>query len=118
MSRMLLLTIDGPGRELDLELPGDIPVTNLLPLLAEICCSERFASWEVWTLVPKRTGADLAGARTLFDQDILDGDILILCQRGAVPGASTPVDLTAQTQRDIIPSEQTGWIGVSWQQTW
>lgn len=121
MSQMLLLTIDGPGRVLDLELPGDIPMNDLLPLLLDLCHPGRNpAAMERqgtsgWTFVLQRTGINLEITRTLHDHGVLDGDVVLLQAKDTAPAQiSSKPDVTRQTRRNVVPNKQSGWIGVRW----
>lgn len=119
MQRTLLITVRGPWRTVDVELPGDALTGELLPLLLEMCGDpaappphgERAAA--SWFLSVAATGKPLAEVLTLFDNSVLDGDVLLLQERSLLP---VPV---AQVKRgipeSIPPSERTGGIGVTWE---
>jgi WXG100 protein secretion system (Wss), protein YukD len=119
MQRTLLITVQGPRRTVDVELPGDVLTGELFPLLLEMCGDpaispppgERVAAF--WFLTPARTGKPLASALTLFDNNILDGDVLHLQERSLLP---EPVAQGKQgIPGSIQPSEYTGGIGVTWE---
>lgn len=119
MQRTLLITVRGPWRTVDVELPGDVLTGELLPLLLALCSDpavppphgERVAA--SWSLSVANTGKPLAAAFTLFDNDVLDGDVLLLQQRSLMHG---PVAQVRQGIPELIlPSERTGGIGVTWE---
>ena len=35
----LLITVIGPQKSIDLQVPGELPISDLLPLLLEVCCT-------------------------------------------------------------------------------
>jgi len=119
MQRTLLITVQGPWRTVDVELPGDALTGELLPLLLEMCSDpavsptngEREAA--SWSLSVARIGRPLAAAFTLFDNGLLDGDVLLLQERNLLP---VPVAQVRQRIPElIVPSERTGGIGVIWE---
>jgi hypothetical protein len=119
MQRTLLITVQGRWRAVDVELPGDVLTGELLPLLLEMC-SDPAVSPEhgkraaaSWSLSVAGTGKLLATAFTLFDNNILDGDILLLQERGLLPAPDTWVK--RGIPESIPPSERTGGIGVTWE---
>jgi len=82
LSLNLLITVLGPFKTVDLELPGDVPVRELIPILLEICDTpannpqgtlQANASLQV---VGKR--APLSLDRTLAEGDVCDGTVLML----------------------------------------
>ncbi|HEY4383529.1 MAG TPA: EsaB/YukD family protein, partial [Ktedonobacteraceae bacterium] len=87
IQQMLLITVRSAQLTVDLELPGDEPIQNLLPLLIDICgiYSGRTPAKQVttlWSSRPESNGRPLQAASTLCDNGILDGDIIFL-QAGA-----------------------------------
>jgi len=119
MQRALLVTVQGPRRTVDVELPGDVLTGELFPLLLEMCGDpvmppppgERVAAF--WSLTLAKTGKPLASVLTLFDNNILDGDVLLLHERSLLPepGAQGKQGIPGS----ILPSEYTGGIGVTWE---
>jgi hypothetical protein len=119
---MLLITVRSAQLTVDLELPGDEPVQNLLPLLIDICgiySGIRTQAKQVttlWSSRPECKGRPLPAASTLCANGILDGDIVFL-QAGTqppVPLLTSATPASSQTTGTLRPSEYTGWIGVTW----
>ena len=114
MQVSILVTVKGPRRALDVELPGDVPIGELLPLLEQMCGMEQPARPS--SLSNAASGKQLPPALTLLDSGILTGDMLLLQarERAAAPTPSAPTQLPGP----VAPSEQTGMIGVSWEKDW
>jgi uncharacterized ubiquitin-like protein YukD len=123
MQQNLLVTVQGTRRKLDIELPGDVPVHELIPVLLEMCNQpSRFApgasrSKTAWTLHIAQLDQPLKTTQTLADAGVLDGDILLLQER------STSQSRSAQTRnrgsaQTVEASAQTGMIGVEWKKDW
>lgn len=108
MQQTLLLTFKGTKHTLDLEVPGDVAVSNLLPFLLRLCGdSEDGGKW----LVSRQTsGRPLQAANTLFENKVLDGEILLLHKEG------TPVEVL-RPKRQAVPATyaQRGSIMVTWE---
>lgn len=119
MQRTLLITVQGPWRTIDVELPGDALTGELLLLLLEMCSDPAVSpprEEEVaasWSLSVADTGKPLATVFTLFDNGVLDGDVLLLQERNLLPVAVAQVK--GGIPELILPSEHTGWIGVTWE---
>jgi WXG100 protein secretion system (Wss), protein YukD len=119
MQRTLLITVQGQWRAVDVELPGDALTGELLPLLLEMCSDPALPPAHgkraavSWSLSVAGTGKPLATAFTLLDNNILDGDILLLQERGLLPAPDTQVK--QGIPESIPPSERSGGIGVTWE---
>lgn len=80
---LVRITIKAPDRWIDVALPGDVPVSELLPHILRHAgedaadAGERHAGW----LLRRPTGESIDAQRTLTAQRILDGELLHL-----VPG--------------------------------
>jgi hypothetical protein len=119
LASTLLVTIRGPFKMVDMELPGDVPVSELVPVLLEICAScednpqalhQADARLQVAGLpVPLSLG------ETLVEAGVCDGTILVL----QTNDSRSPLDerLMPQqfTPRRVQPGVETGGIGVSWE---
>ena len=114
----ILVTIRGPLKTIDLELPGDISVGELIPLLLEMCGSHENNS----QALPKApTSLQVAGTRTplpshktLIDADIYDGTVLVL-QTSRVPSTLAERPAPQQfTPKTVQPGANNGGIGVTW----
>lgn len=112
----MLVTICGPLKTLDLELPGDVAVRELIPLLLVMCGSGQDSSQairqeDVHLQVAGRTRA-LPLEKTLTDADVCDGMVLVL------QTASSPAGESIAPQqfmpRSVQPGVDTGGVGVMW----
>lgn len=116
----VLLTLLGPERRIDLKLPAEIPIADLLPKLLELCAPR--ASHALprdlsrWQMQDVTSGAILDMTQSLAELALADGAILSLRQ-----GTRTGHGLSAQQSvsrpfrpRAIRPSSRTGGIGVRW----
>jgi hypothetical protein len=123
MQQTLLVTVQGTRRRLDIELPGDIPISDLIPLLLEMCNHPaRFSASAglnraAWMIYIASSAQPLRTTQTLSAAGVLDGDVLLLQAR------NTSQSRSSQTRnRDSAPvieaSSQTGMIGVEWKKTW
>lgn len=70
------------SKTLDLELPGDVPVGELIPLLLEICGPQEYYLKDVLlapiSLQVEGMSAPLSPATTLIAADVRDGAVLVL----------------------------------------
>ncbi|WP_201377393.1 EsaB/YukD family protein [Ktedonobacter sp. SOSP1-85] len=115
LASTVLATVQGPGKTLDLELPGDVPVSELLPLLLELCSSPGSPSQKElqspFHLQVVRARAPLAPNRTLIEAEVGDGAVLIL-QTSTPPENLAPRPLVP---RSVRPTTNAGGIGVTWE---
>ncbi len=108
----LLITLRGPEKTLDLELPGDAPVGELLPLLLELCGEQSSSSRpSSFHLSVSGSHTPLTNESTLLDARIQDGAILLL-QTSASP--SEPPEPDRFTPKAVLPAKETGGIGITW----
>lgn len=108
MQQTLLLTLQGPRQRLDIELPGDVPVNDLLPLLQQICDA---ASNDRWAISRLKTGKSLQNAQTLLENKVLDGEVLVLHKAGN-PVEPRPARRLAAPAK---PTTQNGSIIITWE---
>jgi WXG100 protein secretion system (Wss), protein YukD len=108
----LLITLCGPEKTLDLELPGDAPVGELLPLLLELCGGQtgsfRSSSFHLYV---SGSHMPLTNESTLLDARIQDSAVLLL-QTSARP--SKPPETDRFTPKAVLPAKETGGIGITW----
>lgn len=122
MQQTLIVTVKGPKYTLDIELPGYVPISDLLPLLLEMSADTvTFAQSkeqpvDAWALSVQGLGEPMQRAFTLFDSGVLDGDILLL-QMGSLPPRLSQNTLRGIPET-IVPNEHTGMIGVTWEREW
>jgi len=80
------INLELPG--IDLELPGDVPVGELLPLLLEICSSQEYDVTKVLqapiSLQVEGMRTPLSLEKTLIDADVCDGAVLVLQENHAL----------------------------------
>ncbi|HEX4714772.1 MAG TPA: EsaB/YukD family protein [Ktedonobacteraceae bacterium] len=117
MQKTLLVTVQGTQRELDIELPGDVLVSELLPLLLQMCgapTSTRERSTIRWNISISDTGKTLQARRTLLENNVLNGDLLLLQKaQSAAIGSQRPEQEKRQDAN--APRRQSASIGVSWE---
>jgi hypothetical protein len=117
----LLITVRGPLKTVDLELPGDVPVSELLPILCEICDSLEDAITTSPRILPSLRVADtptpLRPQQTLIDAGLFDGAVLLLLTNQS--SAIFPVVVDAPSgkfvSRSVRPAEESGGIGITWE---
>ena len=71
----VLVTVQGPEQRLELQLPAQRPISDLLPGLVEVCCGGRAVEGSRWELGPLG-GLAFDGARTLYEAGVIDGSLL------------------------------------------
>lgn len=77
----VLITLVGPTRRVDLKLPAEVAIGDLLPKLLEICGTPSALSQEVhpqWCLVRPISRLVLPFNRSLYDSGVVDGTVLWL----------------------------------------
>ena len=112
----ILVTVMGPGRAVDLELPGETLISELLPTLLEICGPLSLRAsipdaflWNVWGLRPVGSQQILQPDRSLTQAGILDGALLELQDLEALRNARPRSVFEPRTIQ-----AQPGKIGVTW----
>jgi hypothetical protein len=78
MSTTLLITVVGQQRRVDLEVPGDIPIRDLLPKLLEICGSSPYNTPSLWRLGRYEAPSFFETSASLNAVGAVDGDLLAL----------------------------------------
>jgi len=73
----VLVTVQGPEERVELQLPAQRPISDLLPGLVEICCGGRAVEGSRWEL-GLLGGLAFDGARTLHQAGVMDGSLLHL----------------------------------------
>jgi MinD-like ATPase involved in chromosome partitioning or flagellar assembly len=103
----VLVTVQGPAQRLDLELPGDRPVGDLLPLLVDLCGGpvEVETEWELG-----RPGAPAFGAgQTLSAAGVVDGTLVELRdgRRRLADVQPIPISRTSVAKDGLTPRQRT-----------
>jgi len=115
LASTLLVTICGPCKTVDMELPGDVPVSELVPVLLEIFTSHKDdpQAWQQANARLQVGGVPLSG--TLVEGGVCDGTLLVL----QTDDAPAPQDETFVPQPfgpGSVPSGvEAGGIGVTWE---
>jgi hypothetical protein len=113
MQQTLLVTMQGARRKLDVELPGDVPVGELLPLLLQMC-GIADADPGRWAVSVSGTGRVLQAKRTLFGNRVRDGEILLL--RRAEPAMShREASRHERAQEPLVPRPRGESITITWE---
>src|SRR5215472_13813873 len=73
----VLVTVQGPEQRVELQLPGDRPVMQLLPLLVDVCARNGHTEDARWELAPLG-GLAFDAERTLVEVGVVDGALLHL----------------------------------------
>lgn len=92
----VLVTVQGPEQRIELQLPGDRPVAELVPLLVEVCAGSQRSDGNQWELAPLG-GLAFDGARTLAEVGVMDGSLLHLRDGG----------LTFEPWDGLLPQDRT-----------
>jgi hypothetical protein len=120
MTSMLLVTLIAPRQRIDLQVPAEIIISDLLPALLEICdmADDAFplSSTTTWEL--SHAGMTLLASSTLRDVGVQDGAILSL-QPAHVARETPAHPLVREVKKPfaplpVQPSAETGGIGVTW----
>jgi WXG100 protein secretion system (Wss), protein YukD len=119
LAATVLVTVRGPSRTVDLELPGDVPVGELVPILLEICGAEEDASQEGRQAPPglwvAGTPGPLSSDTTLVDAGVYNGAVLGLQTDGYQPPLGDELAARQHVPRSVEPGVNTGGIGVTWE---
>lgn len=124
MQQTLFVTVQGWQRRLDIELPADVPVSDLIPLLLEMCNHSpelpagTLQSKSPWVLYIANLGQPLREAQTLAASGVLDGDVLLLQTQDTLNSRGAGRTQERGAAKAIEASEQTGMIGVTWEKGW
>ncbi len=116
LAATVLVTVWGPLRTLDIELPGDVPVRELVPVLLEMCTAHREDS-QAWQQIFQALllgGAPLSLEGTLVESGVWDGAVLVLLTYD-VPFPQGDIHAPKPLRpRALQPGVETGGIGVTW----
>jgi len=113
MQQTLLVTVQGTRRKLDVELPGDVPVGELLPLLLQMCGIAE-ADPGRWAVSVSGTGRVLQAKRTLFGNGVCNGEILLL-RRAEVAMNRPEAPRQGRVQKTFTPRPHGESITITWE---
>ena len=103
---------------IDVELPGDVPVQELIPFLLETCGSPENAMQQQSQTAASLQIADarmsLAPHLTLVDACVFDGAVLLLQINQPSPTLAQNLSPRQFLPRSVKPGADTGGIGVTW----
>jgi WXG100 protein secretion system (Wss), protein YukD len=113
--QMLFVTVIGPQRTIDLELPGDVPIKELLPTLISLCGSPGSSPIRMdactWGLGVADAPALLPVSNSLIAGKVVNGTILWLRKlSSSVSGFRQKEKFAPET----IQPGTTGGIGIRW----
>ncbi len=112
----VLLTLVGPTRRIDLKLPAEVPIGDLLPKMLELCGPPRVPP-EVhaqWRLVFAAKNVALPLTHSLLACGIVDGMTLLLQGYASFAEQQRQAQNSAFRPQAIPPGTNTGGIGVKW----
>ncbi|GAC1344445.1 MAG: hypothetical protein NVSMB27_05420 [Ktedonobacteraceae bacterium] len=114
----ILITINGPRRSVDLEIPGEIPISELIPALLEICGPQPLQLtqptsflWASWGVRPIEGTQTFAPNRSLIEAGVLDGAVLVLQN---IDARTKPGEYKAAFAPQTIEQRHPEDIGVRW----
>lgn len=114
----VFITLAGPTRQIDLKVPAEVPIGDLLPRVLELCGSHLIPPHMLsaqWHLVLPDRGVTLSPARSLQDNGIVDGSVLLLQDSATVAAARQQQAMSQPFRPQFIqPGANTGGIGVKW----
>lgn len=115
--RTLVVTLIGPDQCVDLQLPAEIPLLEILPTLVELgvphAPSSASSPPSGWQLMMASSGAVLEMNRSLDELGIVDGAILLLREQTWPRGKRMSLPSSAQPRPGAMQSSpQMGGIGV------
>ncbi len=110
----VLTTINGPGRSIDLELPGEVPIHDLLPELVKLWepSPQEASTDSLHWILAIADGGSLDTSRSLIESGVVDGTVLSL--RDSTSWAREREQATQLTPGVVMPGPETGGIGIRW----
>jgi len=111
----VLLTIVSSHQSIDLKLPAEVPIGDLMSRIKELCGvrdtdaapSKRLS----WHLLLPSTGEALDAGRSLSEAGVIDGTTLLLRNNASIEQQRAAPVFQPKT---IIPGEESGGIGIRW----
>jgi hypothetical protein len=108
MHNTLLVTIRGSQRSVDVAMPGDARVGELLPLLREMCDIVGHDADGAWRASARRLhavrlGRPLKTELTFFEGDVRSGDVLTFQETDWLQDSNDDIHYTLS--QDFVPGE-------------
>ena len=113
----VIITLISSERQIDLKLPAEVAVGDLLPKLLELCSSRLAQTQDAlsqWRLILPSKGLTLPLNRSLRDCGVVDGAVLWLQDSASAVVRQQPIAPPTFRPQIIQPSANTGGIGVKW----
>lgn len=112
----LLLTLIGPARRIDLKLPAEVPIGELLPKMLELCGPPQGLQMTPaqWRLVLPAKNAALPATHSLLACGVIDGMTLVLQSYTAFTEQQQQLQRSIFRPQALPPGANTGGIGVKW----
>lgn len=112
----VLLTLIGPTHRLDLKLPAEVPIAELLPKILELCGPPHLPEIEPaqWNLILFGQNTILSHTSSLLASGVVDGAILLLQDQAASVAVQQQTQGPSFRPQALAPSANTGGIGVKW----
>jgi uncharacterized ubiquitin-like protein YukD len=109
----VFITLVSPVRRVDLKLPAEVPVGELLPRLLDLG-EIRQPLPQQWRLVILASRLAVPPNRTLHDFGVVDGQILSLLDNASFQLFQQHAPVQPFRPQVISPDASTGGIGVKW----
>src|SRR4051794_41734631 len=103
------LTVLAPRARVDVALPADVPVAELVPMVLELIGEPVFGLRPLPWRLSGVAGGPLPAEATLTELGVLDGELLRIAPEGPVPASPVfddPVDALAATAAYAAPGDR------------
>ncbi|MGH2507384.1 MAG: EsaB/YukD family protein [Ktedonobacteraceae bacterium] len=112
----VLITLIGPMRRIDVQLPAEVATEEILPKIVELCGLPQLSQTErsEWRLVLPEKRVALPPTQSLLACGVVDGAILLLQDHMAFIAKQREAEASAFRPQALSPSAGTGGIGVKW----
>ena len=112
----VLLTLIGPARRVDLKLPAETPIGELLPKMLELCGPPQMPQMAQtqWRLVLPAKNVALPPTHSLLACGVVDGATLLLQGYASFAEQQRQTQSASFRPRALPAGTETGGIGVKW----
>src|ERR1700754_4306048 len=103
------LTVLAPRARVDVALPADVPVAELVPMVLELVGEPVFGLRPLPWRLSGVAGGPLPAEATLAELGVLDGELLRIAPEGPIPASPVfddPVDALAATTASATPGDR------------